>query len=78
MKTAISIPDNIFKAADALAKKLSISRSELYTKAIYSFVEEHRGEQIIEALNALYCQEPSELDAELQQLQALTLTSEEW
>jgi metal-responsive CopG/Arc/MetJ family transcriptional regulator len=78
MKTAISIPDNIFREADALAKKLGVSRSELYTKAVCAFVQEHRGEQIIETLNALYSQESSELDVELQQLQELTLASKEW
>lgn len=78
MKTAISIPDPVFKEADDLAKRLGVSRSELYTKAVLAFVEEHRGEQIIEALNALYSQESSELDAELQKLQIRAVTSEDW
>jgi metal-responsive CopG/Arc/MetJ family transcriptional regulator len=78
MKTAISIPDPVFKEADNLAKRLGVSRSELYTKAVLAFVEEHRGEQIIAALNAVYRQESSELDSELQKLQALAVTSEEW
>lgn len=34
MKTAISIPDKVFRSADALARRLGISRSELYTTAI--------------------------------------------
>lgn len=78
MKTAISIPDPVFKEADDLAKRLGVSRSELYTKAVLAFVEEHRGERIVESLNALYSQESSELDAELQKLQTFTLTAEEW
>jgi metal-responsive CopG/Arc/MetJ family transcriptional regulator len=78
MKTAISIPDTIFNEAEALAKKLGVSRSELYAKAVSAYVDEHRGEQIVEALNAVYSQESSELDAQLQQLQDLTFTAEEW
>lgn len=78
MKTAISIPDPIFEEADNLAQRLGFSRSELYTKAVLAFLAEHRGEQIIEALNAVYNQEPSELDDELQQLQAPILFVEEW
>lgn len=78
MKTAISIPDTIFNEAEALAKKLGVSRSELYAKAVSAYVDEHRGEQIVEALNAVYSQEPSELDAQLQQLQELTFSAEEW
>ena len=78
MKTAISIPDPIFKEADDLARRLGVSRSELYTKAVLAFVEERRGEQIIEALNAVYGRESSELDAELQQLQEQAVAMEEW
>ena len=78
MKTAISIPDPIFKEADDLARRLGVSRSELYTKAVLAFVEERRGEQIIEALNAVYSRESSELDVELQQLQEQAVAMEEW
>jgi metal-responsive CopG/Arc/MetJ family transcriptional regulator len=34
MKTAVSMPDSIFEAAEALAKRLRMSRSQLYTKAV--------------------------------------------
>ena len=81
MKTAISIPDSIFQEADTLAKRLGFSRSELYSKAIEAFLEEHRGDQIISALNKLYSQEHSELAPVLQQLQDLTFSDtslEEW
>ncbi|EIJ36932.1 hypothetical protein Thini_4454 [Thiothrix nivea DSM 5205] len=39
MKTAISIPDPVFQAAELFARHFGISRSELYTKA----VEEYEG-----------------------------------
>jgi metal-responsive CopG/Arc/MetJ family transcriptional regulator len=38
MKTAISIPDQVFKSAEVLASRLGISRSELYAKAIEAYV----------------------------------------
>ncbi len=34
MKTAISIPDDVFTSADRLAKQLRMSRSELYVRAV--------------------------------------------
>jgi len=34
MKTAISIPDELFRRADELARKLGKSRSELYREAV--------------------------------------------
>lgn len=33
MKTAISLPDSVFEEAEALAKQLGLSRSELYKSA---------------------------------------------
>jgi metal-responsive CopG/Arc/MetJ family transcriptional regulator len=40
LKTAISIPDNLFEAADKVARRLGISRSELYQRAIARFLEQ--------------------------------------
>ena len=34
MKTAISIPDEVFRSAERLAQRLGVSRSELYAKAV--------------------------------------------
>ena len=46
MKTAVSIPDEIFEQADRRAKKLGISRSELVTRALREFLEDQRGQEI--------------------------------
>ena len=54
MKTAISIPDKIFKSADNIAHKMGISRSELYTKAIEEYIKDLSAEQITEKLNEIY------------------------
>ncbi len=80
MKTAISIPDEIFEEAERAAKKLGVSRSELYAKAVLDFVERHRREDITERLNEVYAEnEPiSELDHHLMVLQARSLKREKW
>ncbi len=78
MKTAISIPDPVFEAAEELAKKLGVSRSELYTKAVESFVRGLRDEHITEALNRVYATEPSELDPALARAQSAAVGREEW
>lgn len=54
MKTAISIPDATFAAADTLAKRLGISRSELYSTAVAEFVERRHAAGVSERLNAVY------------------------
>jgi hypothetical protein len=38
MKTAISIPDDVFAQAERVAKRLGLSRSELFTKAVQAFL----------------------------------------
>lgn len=75
MKTAISIPDRIFRSAEQLADRLGISRSELYSKALAALVDEHQDSLITSRLNEIYGadQEDSSLDVELALLQHRTL-----
>ncbi|MCK5200772.1 MAG: ChpI protein [Spirochaetales bacterium] len=54
MKTAVSIPDNIFLAAEKTAKRLNIPRSQLYSKAVEEYINNHNNEYVTEKLNAVY------------------------
>ena len=54
MKTAISLPDKLFADADALAKKLSVSRSELYATALSEYVGRHNAAAITARLDAIH------------------------
>jgi metal-responsive CopG/Arc/MetJ family transcriptional regulator len=78
MKTAISIPDDVFQAAEELSKRLGMSRSELYAKAVATFVKGHKSTRVKEALDAIYMTEDSRLDPALMALQALSLPKEAW
>ena len=78
MKTAISIPDKVFRSADSLAKRLGISRSELYATAITEFMSKHQGRHVTVRLDAVYAEEDSSLSHNLIQLQAKSLAREEW
>lgn len=78
MKTAISIPDRIYEAADELARRLGLSRSELYSRAVAAFVEQHRGEGVTEALDRFYAERERESDPMLDQLQEQALRRVEW
>ncbi|MFT5483376.1 MAG: metal-responsive CopG/Arc/MetJ family transcriptional regulator [Halieaceae bacterium] len=78
MKTAISIPDPIFESAERAAKKLGISRSELYATAVDEFVERYRVEDVTAQLDAVYSSSPSQLDTELQGMQTRSIDKEEW
>ena len=78
MKTAISIPDDIFISADHLAKRLNMSRSELYTQAIRRYVVESRHMGVKEKLDEVYASENSSIDPELLNAQAISIPEEEW
>jgi metal-responsive CopG/Arc/MetJ family transcriptional regulator len=78
MKTAVSIPDPIFHAAEALAKRLGLSRSELFSRALEAYLEAHQHDCVREALDAIYSQEASRLDETLAHMQWTSLPKEEW
>ncbi|HDY83138.1 MAG: hypothetical protein DRQ65_07215 [Gammaproteobacteria bacterium] len=78
MKTAISVPDEVFEAADRTAKKLGVSRSELYSTAVYEYIERHKIEDVTSRLNDLYASQSSELDEYLGQMQGQSMKKEDW
>ena len=78
MKTAISIPDQVFEAADDLARQLGMSRSQLYTTAVTRFLESHNDEAITQALNEVYSDSVEPVDPLLLQMQLQSLPDEEW
>jgi metal-responsive CopG/Arc/MetJ family transcriptional regulator len=78
MKTAISIPDKLFRSADSLAKRLGLSRSQLYSTAISEYLSKHQDRQVTERLNAIYSVEDSSLSPSLIKLQAKSLPHKEW
>jgi metal-responsive CopG/Arc/MetJ family transcriptional regulator len=78
MKTAISIPDPIYRAADRLARHLGLSRSRLYTKAIAAYLERHREEETTATLNQVYGAEESQLPEDLRRLQGASILRDRW
>jgi metal-responsive CopG/Arc/MetJ family transcriptional regulator len=78
MKTAVSIPDPLFKEAERLTKRLRIPRSQLYVRALEEYVQRQRSKGIKEALDEVYGTESSELDPVLARLQDEVIGREEW
>jgi len=54
MKTAISIPDEIFKEVEEFAEKHKYSRSEVFVIAVKEFFERLKSRQLLDTLNELY------------------------
>jgi metal-responsive CopG/Arc/MetJ family transcriptional regulator len=78
MKTAVSLPDDLFASADALARRLGMSRSALVAAALAEFVAKHRASKITERLDAVYSTEESRLDAPTRRAQTRALRREDW
>lgn len=51
MKTAISIPDDLFEDAERLARMLNKSRSRLYGDAVREYVARHSADHVTGALD---------------------------
>jgi len=51
MKTAISLPDDVFRAAEKHARRAKKSRSQLYADAISEYLARHAPDEVTEAMN---------------------------
>lgn len=78
MKTAVSIPDDVFESADTLAERLGVSRSHLYALAVAEYVAKHRDAKVTERLNAVYAAERSDLDPAIRKGQRRSVGRSEW
>jgi metal-responsive CopG/Arc/MetJ family transcriptional regulator len=73
MKTAISLPDDLFRQAEAAAQRLRVSRSELYAKAIAEFLRGRQENAITERLNKVYSRREAKVDSGLHRAQLKSL-----
>ena len=78
MKTAISIPDELFEAAEAAARRLGMSRSRLYSEAIAAYLKDHGSERITDRLNEVYTRVDSRLDPALARVQSAAVCRGDW
>ncbi len=51
MKTAVSIPKDVFERAERLARRTKKSRSHLYSDALREYVAGHAADEVTEAMN---------------------------
>jgi metal-responsive CopG/Arc/MetJ family transcriptional regulator len=78
MKTAVSVPDDVFAAADRLARRAGTSRSEVYTRALREYVARHAADEVTEALNAVVAVLPIEDVPFVVDAAQATLARSEW
>jgi metal-responsive CopG/Arc/MetJ family transcriptional regulator len=51
MKTAVSIPDDVFEKVERLARRAKRSRSEVFSAALREYVARHVPDEVTEAIN---------------------------
>jgi metal-responsive CopG/Arc/MetJ family transcriptional regulator len=51
MKTAVSIPDDVFEQAEAMARRAKQSRSEVYARALNEYIARHAPDRVTEAMD---------------------------
>jgi metal-responsive CopG/Arc/MetJ family transcriptional regulator len=78
MKTAVSLPDELFREAEAAARRLRLSRSELYATAIGQFLDCQRANAVTERLNEIYATQPAKIDPALSRAQLKTIERNSW
>jgi predicted transcriptional regulator len=53
MKTAISIPDDIFEGAERFARRTKKSRSQLFSDAVREYLARHAPDEVTDAMDRL-------------------------
>jgi metal-responsive CopG/Arc/MetJ family transcriptional regulator len=78
MKTAVSLPDPLFRAADRLARRLGISRSQVFQQAVSAYLEAHENSSVTDVLNTVYESEDIGLDPVVAELQRASIVRDKW
>ncbi len=78
MKTAISLPDNLYAIADKYASEHNLSRSALIAAALAEYLEAHRRDGLISQINEAVSSIGDDVDPVLTQKSKRLLRENEW
>jgi len=78
MKTAVSVPDDVFERAERLARRSGRSRSDVYSAALREYVARHEPDAVTEALDRAFEASPEPLDGFMAAAARRTLHASEW
>jgi metal-responsive CopG/Arc/MetJ family transcriptional regulator len=78
MKTAVSIPDDVFEEAEALARRAKRSRSEVYARALGEYIARHAPDRVTEAMDSALDQIAEPRDGFASRAARRTLERTEW
>jgi len=78
MKTAVSVPDEVFESAERLARRERRSRSEVYSAALREYVARHSPDEITDAVDRVVADVGGTIDPFVGSAAARVLHGTEW
>ncbi|HUD98739.1 MAG TPA: hypothetical protein VMR62_04145 [Bryobacteraceae bacterium] len=78
MKTAVSVPDDLFRQAEAAARRLRVSRSKLYATAISEYLHRQQQDAVTVRLNEVYSRRHAKVDGALNRAQLRSIEKDSW
>ncbi len=78
MKTAVSVPDDLFRQAEAAARRLRMSRSRLFTTALSEFLDRQQSNAVTDRLNEVYSHRRAKFYSTLHRAQLKSLDKDSW
>jgi len=78
MKTAVSIPDDVFEQVERLARRAKRSRSEVFSAALREYVVRHAPDEVTETLNRAVDQVGQQRDEFVAESARRILEKTEW
>jgi antitoxin MazE6 len=78
MKTAVSIPDDVFEEAEQLARRTKRSRSEVYSRALAEYVARHAPDRVTEAMDRALAEIGEPADGFVRAASRRILTHSDW
>ena len=78
MKTAVSLPDPVFEAAEKLAKRMKLSRSAFYSLALEEFVKRNQTEDLTAEINRVLGEIGQKRDPSMDVATRATFKRSEW
>lgn len=78
MKTAISLPDDLFVLAEKFASERGCSRSHLYATALREYLTAHMRDNLLARINSVCDELDTALPSDLERAARKLLGAEEW
>lgn len=78
MKTTVSIPDEVFRAAERHARRAQTSRSQLYAAALSEYLVRHAPDEVTKAMNRVVDQLNEPIDPFVTAAAQRVLERSEW